>query len=96
MFFLMIFPFFLSYASNQLNLRRAMAEDKKNNPELFEERLASNYYQRTYLGFGGYDDPSRHGGQGGGSGYGGFGSSGFGGGGFGGGGFGGGGASGGW
>ena len=96
MFFLMIFPFFLSYASNQLNLRRAMAEDKKNNPELFEERLASNYYQRTYLGFGEYDDPSRHGGQGGGSGYGGFGSSGFGSSGFGGGGFGGGGASGGW
>ena len=96
MFFLMIFPFFLSYASNQRNLRRAMAEDKKNHPELFEERLASNYYQRTYLGFGGfgeYDDPSRHGGQGGG---GGFGGGGFGGGGFGGGGFGGGGASGGW
>ena len=68
-----------------------MAEDKKNNPELFEERLASNYYQRTYHGFGDYDDPSRHGGQGGGSSYGSFG-----GGGFGGGGFGGGGASGGW
>ena len=90
-FFLMIFPFLSGYASNQLNLRRAMAEDKKNNPELFEERLASNYYQRTYHGFGDYDDPSRHGGQGGGSSYGSFG-----GGGFGGGGFGGGGASGGW
>ncbi|MDC3123192.1 TPM domain-containing protein [Gammaproteobacteria bacterium] len=93
MFLLMIFPFILSYASNQRNLRWAMAEDKKNNPELFEERLSSNYYQRTYLGFGEYDDPSRHGGQGGG---GGFGGGGFGGGGFGGGGFGGGGASGGW
>ena len=93
MFLLMIFPFILSYASNQRNLRWAMAEDKKNNPELFEERLSSNYYQRTYLGFGEYDDPSRHGGQGGG---GGFGGGGFGGGGFGGGGLGGGGASGGW
>ena len=92
-FLLMSFPFTLSYFSNEQNLRRAMAEDKKNNPELFEERLASNYYQRTYHGFSEYDDPRRHGGQGGGSGYGG---GGFGGGGFGGGGFGGGGASGGW
>ena len=95
--FPLAFPLVISYFLNERDLRRAKAEDKQNNPELFQERLESNYYQRTYHGFGQYDDPSRHGGRAGGSYYGGGGGGGgFGGGGFGGGGFGGGGASGGW
>ena len=92
--FIFIFPFVLSYVLNERALRRAKAEDKENNPKLFKERLESNYYQRTYHGFGQYGRGSSYyfdGGSGGGTGGGGFG-----GGGFGGGGFGGGGASGGW
>ena len=95
--FPLAFPLVISYFLNERDLRRAKAEDKQNNPELFQERLESNYYQRTYHGFGQYDDPSRHGGRAGGSYYGGGGGGGgCGGGGVGGGGFGGGGASGGW
>ena len=86
-------PLVISYFLNERDLRRAKAEDKQNNPELFHERLESIFYHRTSHGFGQYDDPSRHGGRAGGGYYGGGGR---GGGGGGGGGFGGGGASGGW
>ena len=90
-----ILPIFYSYLLNEGDLRRAKAEDQKNDPALFKERLEANYYQRYFHGTGAYDGspkgPNYYT-----DGESGFTSGGFGGGSFGGGGFGGGGASGGW